>query len=104
MGGRAAVEIGRRLARLATRNQVIVVTHLPQVAAYANTHLHVAKDRYTSGVSTLSERERVEELARMLAGLDGTETGRAHAQELFDRAQAEVAEFQQEKPQEKANK
>lgn len=98
VGGRAAVEIGRRLARLATRNQVIVVTHLPQVAAYATTHLHVAKDMYTSGVSTLSERERVEELARMLAGLDGTETGgRAHAQELFDRAQAEVAEFRQEK-------
>ncbi len=104
VGGRAAVEIGRRLARLAARNQVIVVTHLPQVAAYANTHLHVAKDRYTSGVSTLSERERVEELARMLAGLDGTATGRAHAQELFDRAQAEVAEFQKKKPQEKAKK
>lgn len=104
VGGRAAVEIGRRLARLAARNQVIVVTHLPQVAAYANTHLHVAKDRYTSGVSTLSERERVEELARMLAGLDGSATGRAHAQELFDRAQAEVAEFQKKKPQEKAKK
>lgn len=97
VGGRAAVEIGRRLARLATHNQVIVVTHLPQVAAYADTHLHVAKDvsdeSVTSGVLTLSAEQRVEELARMLAGLDDTETGRAHAQELFDRAQKEVAGF-----------
>ncbi|WP_311518364.1 DNA repair protein RecN [uncultured Corynebacterium sp.] len=93
VGGRAAVEIGRRLARLASSNQVIVVTHLPQVAAYADSHLHVSKEKFTSGVSDLSASERVEELARMLAGLDDTETGRAHAQELFDRAQAEVAAF-----------
>ncbi|MFS0011718.1 DNA repair protein RecN [Corynebacterium striatum] len=93
VGGRAAVEIGRRLARLATSNQVIVVTHLPQVAAYADSHLHVSKEKFTSGVSDLSPQERVEELARMLAGLDDTETGRAHAQELFDRAQSEVAQF-----------
>lgn len=95
VGGRAAVEIGRRLARLAQRNQVLVVTHLPQVAAYANTHLHVAKDvtdtAVTSGVNLLSNEERVEELARMLAGLDDTESGRAHAKDLFERAQAEAA-------------
>ncbi len=101
VGGRAAVEIGRRLARLARGQQVIVVTHLPQVAAYADTHLHVAKDvedtTVTSGVAALSEKQRVEELARMLAGLDDTETGRAHAQELFDRAQAEVREFSADK-------
>ncbi|WIM69669.1 DNA repair protein RecN [Corynebacterium suedekumii] len=97
VGGRAAVEIGRRLARLATRNQVIVVTHLPQVAAYADTHLHVAKnvgdEAVTSGVLTLSDDQRVEELARMLAGLDDTDTGRAHAAELLDRARADRAEF-----------
>lgn len=97
VGGRAAVEIGRRLARLASEQQVIVVTHLPQVAAYADTHLHVAKDvredHIESGVMTLSEKQRVEELSRMLAGLDDTETGRAHAQELFDRAQKEAAAF-----------
>ncbi|MGP6173327.1 DNA repair protein RecN [Corynebacterium sp. A21] len=97
VGGRAAVEIGRRLARLAVGNQVIVVTHLPQVAAYADTHLHVAKNvgdvSVTSGVETLSEERRVEELARMLAGLDDTDTGRAHAAELLARAQREVAEF-----------
>ncbi|MDK4243306.1 DNA repair protein RecN [Corynebacterium pseudodiphtheriticum] len=90
VGGRAAVEIGRRLARLAVHNQVIVVTHLPQVAAYADTHLHVAKEvtdeTVTSGVLTLGYEQRVEELARMLAGLDDTETGRAHAAELLDKA------------------
>lgn len=95
VGGRAAVEIGRRLARLATHHQVIVVTHLPQVAAYADTHLHVAKDigdeSVTSGVRDLNSQERIEELARMLAGLDDTDTGRAHAAELFTRAQEEVA-------------
>lgn len=93
VGGRAAVEIGRRLARLSTTHQVICVTHLPQVAAYADSHLHVSKEKFTSGVADLSAEERVEELARMLAGLDDTDTGRAHAQELFDRAQAEVAAF-----------
>lgn len=97
VGGRAAVEIGRRLARLARRNQVIVVTHLPQVAAYANTHLHVSKDvgdeAVTSGVGTLGDEERIEELARMMAGLDDSDTGRAHATELFTRAQREVEEM-----------
>ncbi|MDO5670172.1 MAG: DNA repair protein RecN [Corynebacterium sp.] len=97
VGGRAAVEIGRRLARLALDNQVIVVTHLPQVAAYADTHLHVAKnvgdDTVTSGVLTLSPQERVEELARMLAGLDDTDTGRAHAAELLERAAQERRAF-----------
>lgn len=93
VGGRAAVEIGRRLARLAERNQVIVVTHLPQVAAYADTHLHVAKDvaedGVVSGVGALDRDRRVEELARMMAGLDGTESGRAHATDLLEKAQAD---------------
>ncbi len=97
VGGRAAVEIGRRLARLARRNQVIVVTHLPQVAAYADTHLHVSKDvgdeAVTSGVGTLGDEQRIEELARMMAGLDDSDTGRAHATELFTRAQREVEEM-----------
>lgn len=97
VGGRAAVEIGRRLARLALRHQVIVVTHLPQVAAYANTHLHVSKDvgdeAVTSGVGNLTDEQRIEELARMMAGLDDSDTGRAHAAELFKRAQGEVEEM-----------
>lgn len=96
VGGRAAVEIGRRLARLADRNQVIVVTHLPQVAAYADTHLHVAKDvadgGVVSGVGELDRGHRIEELARMMAGLDDTESGRAHATDLLEKAQAERRE------------
>lgn len=94
VGGRAAVEIGRRLARLARTHQVIVVTHLPQVAAFADTHLVVDKVDDTagvvsSGVRELGDSERVAELARMLAGLDDTETGRAHAEELLAMASAE---------------
>lgn len=93
VGGRAAVEIGRRLARLARTHQVIVVTHLPQVAAYADQHLIVDKTQgktaAVSGVRLLDDSERVVELARMLAGLDDTETGRAHAEELLATATAE---------------
>ncbi|MCW2719717.1 DNA repair protein RecN [Pseudonocardia sp.] len=94
VGGRAAVEIGRRLAKLAARHQVIVVTHLPQVAAYADRHLVVDKSvRGQNGarrsiVRTLPEDERIVELARMLAGLDDTDTGRAHAEELLGSARA----------------
>ncbi|ARU46082.1 DNA repair protein RecN [Corynebacterium silvaticum] len=97
VGGRAAVEIGRRLARLAQWNQVIVVTHLAQVAAYADTHLHVAKNvgdtSVASGVEDLSDERRVEELSRMLAGLEDTESGRAHAAELLDKARSEIKEW-----------
>lgn len=89
VGGRAAVEIGRRLARLAVDNQVIVVTHLPQVAAFADAHVHVAKaaseESVRSSVRTLDSTERVEELSRMLAGLE-SDTGRAHAEELLETA------------------
>lgn len=94
VGGRAAVEIGRRLTRLARTHQVIVVTHLAQVAAFADTHLVVNKSddgvgAVDSGVRALTNDERVVELARMLAGLDDTETGRAHAWELLNIARAE---------------
>lgn len=94
VGGRAAVEIGRRLARLARTHQVIVVTHLAQVAAFADTHLVVNKSddgegAVNSGVRALTQDERIVELARMLAGLDDTETGRAHAWELLNTARAE---------------
>lgn len=94
VGGRAAVEIGRRLARLARTHQVIVVTHLAQVAAFADTHLVVDKSDdgegvVNSGVRALTQDERIVELARMLAGLDDTETGRAHAWELLNTARAE---------------
>ncbi len=93
VGGRAAVEIGRRLARLARTHQVVVVTHLPQVAAYADRHLVVDKGAANGGltrsdVRVVADERRVVELARMLAGMDSTETGRAHAEELLDTATA----------------
>ena len=79
VGGRAAVEIGRRLARLARSHQVLVVTHLPQVAAFADRHLVVAKDTggavTTSGVRVVEDTERARELARMLAGFAGLRPG-----------------------------
>lgn len=89
VGGRAAVQIGRRLARLARTHQVIVVTHLPQVAAYADIHLVVdsAGRNSASGVRRLDDEDRVAELARMLAGLGDSDSGRAHARELLDAAQ-----------------
>ena len=90
VGGRAAVQIGRRLARLAHTHQVIVVTHLPQVAAYADIHLVVdalGRDG-ASGVRRLDDDERVAELARMLAGLGESDTARAHARELLGAARA----------------
>ncbi|MCP2261277.1 DNA replication and repair protein RecN [Streptoalloteichus tenebrarius] len=96
VGGRAAVEVGRRLARLARTHQVVVVTHLPQVAAYADRHLVVDKvvggaGVTRSGVRVLDDGQRVIELARMLAGLDSTETGRAHAEELLATAARDKA-------------
>src|SRR6202043_1660004 len=95
VGGKAAVEIGRRLARLARLAQVIVVTHLPQVAAFADTHLVVEKadngSVTRSGVTRLDEAGRVTELSRMLAGLEDSEFGRAHAGELLAAAAAERA-------------
>lgn len=88
VGGRAAVQIGRRLARLARNRQVIVVTHLPQVAAYADIHLMVDTNgkNGASGVRRLDGDDRVAELARMLAGLGESDTARAHARELLDAA------------------
>jgi len=100
VGGRAAVEIGRRLARLARTHQVIVVTHLAQVAAYADRHLVVDKGANDTGltrsdVRTVADEQRVAELARMLAGLDSTATGRAHAEELLATAASDKAEGDQ---------
>jgi DNA repair protein RecN (Recombination protein N) len=87
VGGEAAVEIGRRLARLGRRHQVIVVTHLPQVAAFADQHLVVAKGSAgavtTSGVHVVEDAQRARELARMLAGLPDSHLGLAHAEELL---------------------
>ena len=95
IGGRAAVEVGRRLAALARTAQVIVVTHLPQVAAFADQHVVVRKGSdgqvTSSSVSSLERPEQQRELARMLAGLDGSDSAMAHAAELIDLAGRERA-------------
>ena len=91
VGGKAAVEIGRRLAKLAASAQVLVVTHLPQVAAFADHHVVVHKSSdgavTTSDLAVLDDEGRVRELSRMLAGLESSDTALAHAQELLDVAQ-----------------
>jgi DNA repair protein RecN (Recombination protein N) len=93
VGGKAAVEIGRRLARLARSSQVIVVTHLPQVAAFADNHLVVEKSDdglvTASGVLRLDRPGRARELSRMLGGLEESEFGQAHAEELLAMADRE---------------
>ncbi|MFP5348175.1 MAG: DNA repair protein RecN [Actinomycetes bacterium] len=90
VGGRAATEIGRRLAVLSRRAQVVAVTHLPQVAAFADRHLVVVKsddgEVTRSGVQRLDDGERVRELARMLAGQEESASARAHAEELLANA------------------
>ena len=87
VGGKAAIEVGRRLHALSQHSQVIVVTHLPQVAAWADRHFVVAKDSdgqiVQSGVSQLDEQARVSEIARMLAGLDESVSAQEHAAELL---------------------
>ena len=92
VGGAAATEVGKRLAMLARNAQVIVVTHLPQVAAFANRHLRVLKsssaDFTATDVVRLEGDQVVEELARMLSGLSESESGRSHAKELLDLAQS----------------
>lgn len=92
VGGAAAVEVGRRLAQLARSAQVLVVTHLPQVAAYADRHVVVEKSSdgtvTSSGLTVLDDEQRERELSRMMAGLSGSDTAIAHARELLDVAQA----------------
>lgn len=92
VGGASAIEIGRRLARLAQSAQVIVVTHLAQVAAFATNHLTVVKGRdgtvTASSVTQLQGEERVAEMARLLSGLADSDTGLEHARELLSEARA----------------
>ena len=88
VGGASAIEIGRRLSILSQTAQVIVVTHLAQVAAFATNHLRVLKDSdgevTASSVEQLTGDERVSEMARLLSGLSDSESGLAHARELLD--------------------
>ena len=97
VGGSAAGEIGRRLARLARDHQVVVVTHLAQVAAFADTHLVVDKAPdadagvTATDIRAVVDEDRVRELARMLSGLADSDTGQAHARELLAVAAASRA-------------
>ena len=90
VGGKAAIEVGRRLAQLARDAQVLVVTHLPQVAAFADRHVvvHKASDGTvtTSGLTVLDDAGRERELSRMLAGLEESDSALAHARELLHTA------------------
>ena len=92
VGGAAAIEIGRRLAQLSHSAQVIVVTHLAQVAAFATNHLRVLKDNdgavTASSVEQLEGDERIAEMARLLSGLPDSENALAHARELIETARA----------------
>jgi DNA repair protein RecN (Recombination protein N) len=89
IGGEAGLAVGRRLARLAADRQVLVVTHLPQIASFADRHLRVRKLDGVATVEPLGDAERVEELSRMLAGLADSDTARSHAQELLVQATSE---------------
>jgi DNA repair protein RecN (Recombination protein N) len=103
IGGKVAVEVGRRLARLARSSQVIVVTHLPQVAAFADRHVVVTKDRSgqvtESSVQVVEGPERVRELVRMLSGLEDSQSGAEHAAELLALAAADLAAADRVEPE-----
>jgi len=86
IGGRAAVAVGSRLARLAERRQIVVVTHLPQIAAFADRHIRVEKRGGTASVEILDGPGRVAELSRMLSGLPESEASATHAEELLAEA------------------
>ncbi len=87
VGGKAAIEVGRRLHELSKHAQVIVVTHLPQVAAWADSHFVVQKNSdglvSQSDVQKVEGEQRIQEIARMLAGLEGSSSAREHATELL---------------------
>jgi DNA repair protein RecN (Recombination protein N) len=87
VGGAAAVEVGKRLAQLAKTSQVVVVTHLPQVAAFADKHLVISRidgdEFHQSAVSEVKDNARVTELSRMLAGLSDSDAGTKLAEELL---------------------
>ena len=90
IGGRVAEAVGRRLRDIARESQVLCVTHLPQIAAFARHHFNVRKEvvdgRTETAVKPLSEPERVQELSRMLGGETITQTTRRHASEMLERS------------------
>lgn len=102
IGGKVAVEVGRRLARLARSSQVVVVTHLPQVAAFADRHVVVTKGAdgqvTATSVNVVDGPDRVRELVRMLSGLEDSQSGAEHATELLELASADKAQTPARRP------
>jgi DNA repair protein RecN (Recombination protein N) len=86
IGGAAAAAVGRRLAALARGRQILVVTHLPQIASFADRHIVVEKAGGTASAREVEGEDRVAELSRMLAGLAGSDAAAAHAEELLAEA------------------
>ena len=91
IGGRTADRVGQRLRDLARRQQVVCITHLPQIACYGDYHYVVSKSsrkgRTTTSMQELSGKERLEEIARMLGGVKISGKTRAHAKEMLEQAQ-----------------
>jgi DNA repair protein RecN (Recombination protein N) len=96
IGGRVAEAVGLKLKRLARRQQVLCVTHQPQVAALADRHFvvekQISRNKTTIGIRELSDDERIEEIARMLAGEKITGSARMHAEEMIESARTSTAE------------
>lgn len=92
IGGQAGIEVGRRLARLAQEYQVIVVTHLAQVAAFGDRQVQITKSGGQSQITVLDQESRREELARMISGTKLTKTALAHADELIELARVGQSE------------
>ena len=92
IGGRTATVLGEKLSRLSKKHQVFCVTHLPQIAAFADRHFHVDKrregDRTVIEIADLSPEQRIEELSRMLGGSVVTQTTRRQAEEMLEGARA----------------
>jgi DNA repair protein RecN (Recombination protein N) len=92
IGGRVADVVGRKLRALGSAFQVICITHLPQIAAYADTHFQIEKrvaaGRTRTTVARLDERGRIEELSRMLGGAGVTDVIRSSAREMLEERQA----------------
>jgi DNA repair protein RecN (Recombination protein N) len=86
VGGEAALELGRRLQQLGRSHQVLVVSHLPQIAAFADRHIVVERSGDDVEIRVLDDDERLSEVSRMLAGLGTSDLARAHASELLELA------------------
>jgi DNA repair protein RecN (Recombination protein N) len=92
IGGATAEIVGRKLKEVSANHQVICITHLPQIACYGDSHLRVTKKvaggRTTTAVDKLDDEQKIEEISRMLGGVDLTETTRDHAREMLTSARA----------------